>query len=125
MGKKKWNKGDASEEAVEEALKELFQEGKIRGYIRALKGREIDSHGIDLIVFLKEELSLMFPIQVKSSTKGLAKHLNKHPLIRTVIVVRDLPKDKNHAAYKATIGNLKKEILVRIKDGINKLKNNP
>lgn len=120
---RKWNKGDAAEEAIAEALQALLKEKRIRGYTRAQKGRELDSLGIDFLIFLIEEV-VALPIQVKSSFRNLGKHASKHPLVPKVLVVENLSPDKPFAD-KAIIKHLKKEIINFIKNIIRNIKNSP
>lgn len=79
------DKGSLAEEIVFEAAQQLKTDLPIRDVIRASKGGEIDSLGIDILVFLKG--GFILPIQVKSSQMAAEKHLYKHPLITGIIVM--------------------------------------
>ena len=66
-------KGQKSENLVEESLRLLADSGEIHHYHRAMPDGELDRQGIDFLVFLQP--ATIGPLQVKSSAQGRNKHL--------------------------------------------------
>lgn len=69
-------KGQRSENQVEEALQALVISGEIHHYYRAEPRGELDRQGIDFLVFLQP--STIAPLQVKSSALGKESHVNEY-----------------------------------------------
>ncbi|MEK7590356.1 MAG: hypothetical protein AAB454_01450 [Patescibacteria group bacterium] len=103
------NLGEPTEDAVEEATKELIKEDlHFVGYQRANKNDALDANGIDIFIFLQG--GLVLPLQVKSSYSKLRKFQRNHPLIIFVLFVRNISLDKNSERYKRTIIYIKNKI---------------
>lgn len=69
-------KGERSENRVEEALQNLAACGEIHHYHRADPEGELDTQGIDFLVF--PEPDWIIPLQVKSSVRGREEHLTEY-----------------------------------------------
>ena len=69
-------KGQKSENLVEESLRLLADSGEIHHYHRAMPDGELDQQGIDFLVFLQP--ATIGPLQVKSSARGREKHIAEH-----------------------------------------------
>ncbi|MEK7659356.1 MAG: hypothetical protein AAB338_01735 [Patescibacteria group bacterium] len=69
-------KGERSENRVEEVLQTLITSQKIHHYYRAEHGGELDRQGIDFLVFTQPDQ--IIPLQVKSSAWGRECHLVEH-----------------------------------------------
>lgn len=78
-------RGHESERLVEEALIELKNEEFIEGYKHARVNGELDTAGIDFLIFLKGGAAI--PLQVKGNYKQVSKHKTKYPHISAVFVV--------------------------------------
>lgn len=103
------NLGEPTEDAVEEATKELIKEDpNFVGYQRAKKNDALDANGIDILIYLRGGLAL--PLQVKSSYNKLRKFQRNHPLITYVLFVRNISLDKSSERYKRAISYIKRRI---------------
>lgn len=69
-------KGEESENRVEEALQDLVVSGEIHHYYRVEPCGELDRQGIDFLVYLQP--STIAPLQVKSSAWGKEDHVNEY-----------------------------------------------
>ena len=79
-------KGLKNEDRVEEALRILTAMGDIDHFYRCEKDGELDSQGIDFLVYL--EPTRIIPLQVKSSEGGRFYHTNDGRYIPCVVVSR-------------------------------------
>ena len=105
------NLGEPTEDAVEEATKELIKEDPhFIGYQRAKKNDALDANGIDILIYLQGGMAL--PLQVKSSYSKLRKFQRNHPLIRFVLFVRKISLDKNSERYKGAIFYIKNRLKI-------------
>lgn len=75
-----------SEQFVDKALKELQEQGRILTYMRANRHKQLDTDGIDFLIFFRNGWSI--PLQVKSRTSQIDDHFAKHPQVRAVLVSR-------------------------------------
>lgn len=96
-----------------ETLEELKKENKISGFIHAKKNGDIDSNGIDFLVFLIGGLSVT--VQIKSLSAKIEEHLRKHPLVQLVIIAQC---SKNNADRERIRKELEKEFIERVNDFI-------
>ena len=80
------NQPNASERLVEMALRQMQKEGSIIHFIHARRHEQLDSAGIDFIIFFGRGLCIS--LQVKSRHSGVGKHEKKYPHIEAVIVVK-------------------------------------
>lgn len=121
MGKNRDNLGGEAEDAVEAAVKELVNEDskvpadrrRFVGYIRAKCSDILDSHGIDILIFLNSGVAI--PIQIKAVKKRKRRVFNRfhkdHPYIRFVIFIRKNPlRNSDSPAYRRTLDYIKKKI---------------
>jgi hypothetical protein len=69
-------RGLDSERRVAEALACLAQRGQIDHYYPAIKGQELDCMGVDFLVFMTRIECI--PVQVKSSHRGEADHIQQY-----------------------------------------------
>ena len=103
------NLGEPTEDAVEEATKELIKEDThFIGYQRAKKSDALDTSGIDILIYLQG--GLVLPLQVKSTYSKRGKFHRNHPLILFVLFVRNITLDKNSERYKRTLFYIKNKI---------------
>ena len=103
------NLGEPTENAVEEATRELIKENPcFVGYQRAQKNDALDANGIDILIYLRGGLAL--PLQVKSTYSKRRKFQRNHPLILFVLFVRNITLDKNSERYKRTLIYIKNKI---------------
>lgn len=71
------SKGRENEKKVEEALAFLKERGKILFYFVSTPGDQNDHDGIDAGCLTLQGKMILF--QIKSSFRGVQKHLRKHP----------------------------------------------
>lgn len=103
------NLGGPTEDAVEEAVRELIKEDlHFIGYQRAQKNDALDANGIDILIYLRGGLAL--PLQVKSTYSRREKFHRNHPFIIFVLFVRNISLDKNSEKYKRTLFYIKNRI---------------
>lgn len=97
--------GKEAEDKIGQALDLLkSQWGEVVEFHHSKQTGEIDSLAVDFLVFLRSKL--VFPLQVKSSHRGVKDHISKHPHIIAVQARR-----KDSAARLAKL--IKKLILRR------------
>ena len=77
-------------------------------YHCSVRGGEMDSTGMDIIIFLKNPFFLALPIQVKSSAKALKRHYQKYPYILGIAIrPQQTPEAISRNLEKAVIHFLK------------------
>jgi len=96
-------KGVLNENLEEEALQSLREKGHIFHYFRAEKGGDLDSIGIDFLIWLKT--GRILALQVKSSERGRQEHLFEYGyLVPHCIVVE--PSDSVLDLVEKTLAEL-------------------
>ena len=77
---------NASEMLVDMALRQMQKESGIIHFIHARRYGQLDSAGIDFIIFFGKGICI--PLQVKSRQSCVNRHIKKHPHIEAVLVAR-------------------------------------
>ena len=116
------NLGKEAEDVVEKAVQELITadlalpeiQRRFVGYLRSRCSDIMDSHGIDILVFLSNGAGI--PIQIKSNKKRKRRAFNRfhgmHPYVKFVIFIRPRPlKYPESPGYKRTLDYIKRRVM--------------
>ncbi len=79
QGRAKYSKGRGNEAKVGRALKMLKEEGYIDSYFVSTPNDTLDRQGIDAGLTMAQGAEVVF--QIKSSERGVQKHMRRHPEI--------------------------------------------
>ena len=95
--------GRSNEDRVEVALGLLQEEEEIVDYIRSRPSGELDSRGIDFLIY--PEADWMIPLQVKSSVAGAEDHRSKFgPNIPCIVVFDSQTEDELRKEILKSLG---------------------
>lgn len=100
-----------SEDIVEQALKELLDEKKITYYLKSKPNFQLDTNGVDFIIFLKGGMAL--PLQVKRSDIEIPYHFKRYPFVSACITVKG-------KRINGSVGKTKDAIMRLIRNCLNK-----
>ena len=119
------NRGALAEWTIGRVLNSWRKSKKILDFIVS---KELDTVGIDVLVIIREGLSV--PVQIKSSSGHIRNHFILHPNILFLFLVEDFPVGENDSKtiaiveekFKLAINEFAGEAIKRLLDGSKKIR---